>query len=158
MLNAFRHHCCHHRVQTKPAWSVARCSTPFGITAVITRCGTASQWRLRGAQRLSASLLSSLALAATDGSQLRVLNAFRHHCCHHTIDHVGHHAFQVVLNAFRHHCCHHTGTCSKTTAPGQCAQRLSASLLSSHFRSRRSVRNKRVLNAFRHHCCHHATR
>jgi hypothetical protein len=80
VLNAFRHHCMHHRVPGcmrrerslsaqrlsaslhAPQWSPAErrrmdaCSTPFGITACTTRRDQPAHQEGEGAQRLSASL------------------------------------------------------------------------------------------------------
>ena len=83
VLNAFRHHCCHHSGAVNATAGSGLCSTPFGITAVITICSILHLRTRLSAQRLSASLLSSLRQAAVLAKNLPVLNAFRHHCCHH---------------------------------------------------------------------------
>ena len=60
VLNAFRHHCCRHRRSTLRSVDFeVLCSTPFGITAVVT----------------------SGDLQHEPADTRLVLNAFRHHCC-----------------------------------------------------------------------------
>ena len=157
VLNAFRHHCCRHgSAQGRGGRSDRRCSTPFGITAVVTRVAVSRRYLMRGAQRLSASLLSSpktrlLRREHGRGAQRlsasllssrrrrgrlrqpdRVLNAFRHHCCRHEVHSVNMTTLCSVLNAFRHHCCRHTYV--------------------NHVMYISCI----VLNAFRHHCCRHS--
>ncbi len=155
MLNAFRHHCCHH-AQSSPCsavsnWCAQRlsasllssplpldrsiaslrvCSTPFGITAVITITPSRSSMSRGCAQRLSASLLSSRKPSRSNLLGCRVLNAFRHHCCHHSTANVARTFAGVCSTPF--------GITAVITMPRTawrpgttCAQRLSASLLSS---------------------------
>ncbi len=107
MLNAFRHHCCHHMLANANNFHFCMCSTPFGITAVITEAFEPGLRPPPRAQRLSASLLSSHDRHRLTRSGHAVLNAFRHHCCHHAAAAACVLAGKSVLNAFRHHCCHH---------------------------------------------------
>ncbi len=203
VLNAFRHHCCHHIDLGNLVWLSNRCSTPFGITAVITICPDVFHQPGAGCSTpfgiTAVITVGLLERTLFDGS---VLNAFRHHCCHHTFTaaKLGYSTpcstpFGItavitaavamwrekhgVLNAFRHHCCHHTMAeikslslakcstpfgitavitiaCSWMLDHAICAQRLSASLLSSRRDSGANGPHHRVLNAFRHHCCHHS--
>ena len=59
VLNAFRHHCFRHDPKFAPCSRQQLCSTPFGITACVTRTRSARGGEPGCAQRLSASLLSS---------------------------------------------------------------------------------------------------
>ncbi len=178
VLNAFRHHCCHHLRQFAELLFALRCSTPFGITAVITpdrdgyemsnRCSTPfgitavitptiprTCPALNCAQRLSASLLSShvarVLLPLITGSAQRLSASLLSSLESGREDR----SASLVLNAFRHHCCHHNTAAPAMTRPNNSAQRLSASLLSSPCATCNCFGESRVLNAFRHHCCHH---
>ena len=108
VLNAFRHQGKNHWCM--PAWYEelipARCSTPFGIKARITRTRRrARRARLRGAQRLSASRQESpdkingkrskvLSECSTPfGIKARITGVRRDSACR---------AARSVLNAFRH--------------------------------------------------------
>ena len=103
------------------------CSTPFGITEVLTPA-LRLQWPwLRCAQRLSASQRFSLARVGKFDCYVKVLNAFRHH--------IGSHKDDAV----------------ETIGISSGAQRLSASQRFSHQAARRDVLCVGVLNAFRHH-------
>ena len=140
---------------------LGQCSTPFGITAYVTmgQClmgfNEGSAQRLsaslltslkpqtpparprRRAQRLSASLLTSQASPTTSWARVLVLNAFRHHCLRHAAPIALGSAGDPVLNAFRHHCLRHS--MRKRWQPARsCAQRLSASLLTSRAAARGS--------------------
>ena len=147
-----------HQQRTRPAAAVETGAQRLSASLLSSRVQGERPWhRTDGrAQRLSASLMSSHRLAAQPHH--RVLNAFRHHCCHHprhrySLSDLPEH--RSVLNAFRHHCCHHIwqrigssilsgcstpfGITAVVTIFGQrchsitsaSAQRLSASLLSS---------------------------
>ena len=107
VLNAFRRHCLLHTRSGAGWFRPVRCSTPFGVTVFFTRrAPSGSRSPVNCAQRLSASLSSSL------------------------VDHQQVGGRAVVLNAFRRHCLLH-GAGSRAPRPGPRAQRLSASLSSS---------------------------
>ena len=140
VLNALRHHGGHHPngvVRGRDAW--VRCSTPCGITEVIT--GPAAAWTDSGrpcAQRLAASRRSSRVGSWNhrSSSTPRVLNALRHHGGHHRSRYRpsrNRAPASDVLNALRHHGGHHAHRdCCPTwirRSPG--AQRLAASRRSS---------------------------
>ncbi len=154
MLNAFRHHCGQHTVEQ-----------------VVT-------WEEESAQRLSASLRSTRRMAPGSFLGLPVLNAFRHHCGRHarppesspppphcaqrlsaslrsTLD-------RCSTNAELVRCSTPFGITAVNTRPKPVrtgdrpgAQRLSASLRSTHCHARHGPAETRVLNAFRHHCGQH---
>src|SRR4051794_11808817 len=65
------------RDRVPEAEAQAMCSTPFGITDFDTTAARRFSWRALGAQRLSASLTSTLLPAARHRQDLPVLNAFR---------------------------------------------------------------------------------
>ncbi len=179
VLNAFRHHCGQHNSEKSFFHLPAPCSTPFGITAVNTLPCRSRTWSASRAQRLSASLRSTLHPPGHQGHAHRVLNAFRHHCGQH-VRKTGQTARSAaVLNAFRHHCGQHVIVCPPWPVAPR-AQRLSASLRSTQRPPhRRGPLNRmcstpfgitavntcgqrthhshsgRVLNAFRHHCGQH---
>ena len=161
VLNAFRHHGCRESRRAPSRTSLARCSTPFGITAV----GSSGRGRARGswacAQRLSASRLSGVGQRLRISLLIRVLNAFRYHGCRETTmtttttrnfrcstpfgitavgSRHGHDDPRAprVLNAFRHHGCREVLAPAKQRLVCPRAQRLSASRLSGASRSRRA--------------------
>ena len=80
VLNAFRHHSGSHAFGT-PVKMVeqVKCSTPSGITAVLTPRSGSRSVSPDGAQRLPASQRFSLLRSPPSRSDRRVLNAFRHH-------------------------------------------------------------------------------
>ena len=129
VLNAFRHHRgSHPYAALRCRVGHSTCSTPFGITEVLTPFGRAPQpRRLACAQRLSASQRFSLSLLLHPGLHLLVLNAFRHHRGSHC----------ALMRAAR--------------PAAACAQRLSASQRFSHSDGPLRVVVPIVLNAFRHH-------
>src|SRR5688572_9402024 len=104
------------------------CSTPFGIIGIFTHATSGSSATASCAQRLSASLESSLP------RPLLLVNGLK------------------VLNAFRHHWNLHSSTSAGSGSSPPRAQRLSASLESSpEHRLRAQLYSRWVLNAFRHH-------
>ncbi len=147
VLNAFRRHRLGHPTRPCRRTRRGRCSTPFGVTDLVTRGRDRGRYRGRGAQRLSASQTWSPAqgqlgilmneecstpFGVTDlvtGGQAtpaeRVLNAFRRH----RLGHVG-------RCRWRRACSTPFGVTDLVTgsdaligscARRQCAQRLSAS-------------------------------
>ncbi len=112
MLNAFRHHCGQHdtcHAALDALWEV--------LNAFRHHCGqhavnSAFTPPLTCAQRLSASLRSTLSGSCASHRPIRVLNAFRHHCGQHAYGIESRSARQPVLNAFRHHCGQHRCSCN----------------------------------------------
>ena len=136
VLNAFRHHSGSHLMlnlrllRMLVGWM---CSTPFGITAVLTRinvlsgvdtfeavlnafrhhsgsharrCGLPASARTPGvlnAFRHHSGSHPHNAVAPLAYCQFPVLNAFRHHSGSHPSRGLGRIFFRSVLNAFRHH-------------------------------------------------------
>ena len=134
------------------------CSTPCGITEVITALIEAITTLQGSAQRLAASRRSSRQAPQGDLRRDQVLNALRHHGGHHKSCGSGSLTLMVVLNALRHHGGHHRarsrsrghsraacstpcGITEVITRPGRCDAR--------HL--------DLVLNALRHHGGHHLT-
>ena len=112
-----------------------KCSTPFGITEVLTSVGQPRRQRygrlVLNAFRHHRGSHRNLGEVGRSPIKTWVLNAFRHHRGSHTWGACdpGAEAGNDVLNAFRHHRGSHTEECE---------------------RSRRKPSND-VLNAFRHH-------
>ncbi len=84
------------------------CSTPFGIIGIFTGRPRPANSRAPRAQRLSASLESSLTRICVSRCSSSVLNAFRHHWNLHAWDCGRSRHSRRVLNAFRHHWNLHT--------------------------------------------------
>ncbi len=107
VLNAFRRQCGHHRPNGTSSLA-DRCSTPFGVNAVITPFDSQQTKPLSSAQRLSASMRSSPPASPNLGRKQRVvLNAFRRQCGHHASTALAGATMPGVLNAFRRQCGHH---------------------------------------------------
>ncbi len=133
VLNAFRHHGRDHPRIAGRLVRMCGCSTPFGITAGITRCAHAIRCHSACAQRLSASRPGSPRRARSRCGTWGVLNAFRHHGRD-----------------------HRRGAVRRDARRG--AQRLSASRPGSHSDPPWGPGNQQVLNAFRHHGRDHRRR
>ena len=129
VLNAFRHHRSGHGFAGRRVRSaMSECSTPFGITEVVTaaiprswtsdvRCSTPfgiteaalRRYDLAAAADCLCSTPFGITEVGTTRSERRPRDLRR------------------VLNAFRHHRSGHTGTTACRSGVGLCAQRLSAS-------------------------------
>ena len=204
VLNAFRHHSgahppslcsppcpqcraqrlsasqrCSLVFQTSRSASGSKCSTPFGITAVLTRRSRDPPKRCSCAQRLSASQRCSLHRA--HGARLSgyVLNAFRHHSGAHSASSRDRSGLFSCSTPFgitavlttppaatgpsTEMCSTPFGITAVLTKPSRghpatltCAQRLSASQRCSRGGLRLRQGIPAVLNAFRHHSGAHA--
>ena len=134
VLNAFRRHCLLHGRRSGSRASSSRCSTPFGVTVFFTAQG---DWNPSPLTRCSTPFGVTVFF-----TQLRPVARSSH----------------AVLNAFRRHCLLHSAATGTTATAGVCAQRLSASLSSSHDRRHAPTARPPVLNAFRRHCLLHTRR
>src|SRR5881275_2210502 len=109
VLNAFRHHWnLHPEFRISGVLGIPACSTPFGIIGIFT-CAQSSAPR-----------------------PIHVLNAFRHHWNLHANVLTTNSRCSSVLNAFRHHWNLHLRLMLSAPIQREGAQRLSASLESSH--------------------------
>ncbi len=91
-IDAFRRHCVYHQTSTTRVHiSTSKCSTPFGVIAVITTIDKMPIGSIKCAQRLSASLRLSHQRIQIRCQPDLVLNAFRRHCGYHR-DRLGDHA------------------------------------------------------------------
>ncbi len=156
VLNAFRHHRSHHRTFLSRVRIICRCSTPFGITDLITPSIPVPSYPRTCAQRPSASQISSQSIRRTHCPRCRGAQRLSASQISSPRESIRQRHTDQVLNAFRHHRSHH-GRRPADSSWITCAQRLSASQISSP----RGMGSRRpllcVLNAFRHHRSHHTT-
>ena len=180
VLNAFRHHSGSHamvasvvqsdstRAQRlsasqrfspatlvkKPEW-VQGCSTPFGITAVLTWSLSGWAGDQSGAQRLSASQRFSPQVQLPQDDTTDVLNAFRHHSGSHQKHLSRYPPGDCVLNAFRHHSGSHKATSHNFTTLISCSTPFGITAVLTAASSFGVAPSAIVLNAFRHHSGSH---
>ena len=151
VLNASRRHRLGHSDRLALDALEAACSTPLGVTDLVTLCTCADdllRWR---AQRLSASQTWSPGPGHARRQVVDVLNASRRHrlgharptmCCSRT---------ETVLNASRRHRLGHAEGRVENFGSALCAQRLSASQTWSLVSRPLGQLRRRVLNASRRH-------
>ncbi len=160
VLNASRRHRLGHACRSTGSLAIEQCSTPLGVTDLVTTQLTGGMSPRRGAQRLSASQTWSLVPTTVDGSpSSMVLNASRRHRLGHLHEPIVEPALQGVLNASRRHRLGHTAAMRRSSGGWyRCSTPLGVTDLVTQRTAGRSRRRAKVLNASRRHRLGHASR